>query len=369
VSVVAATILSIYSTDAVAQITLPYSGSVSSSSNAFEINNTGSGNGLYGGAGAGAGVVASNNSGSNPAIYGSNNGSGAGIWGDTPNSGWTGVYGTGKHNGVSGDTGSSTSTDSGVWGNNTGAGYGVAGTASAANAAGVYGSNSKTGAVTTYGVYGIATSNLGFGVYGTSNSSNSSGVYGNSTGSGAGAGGVQGYGAGYGVSGSSIDGYGLYGASENGDGIYSYVSGSGYAGYFYGPVYVNGTISTSGTKPFMIDHPLDPANRILRHAAIESNEVKDFYDGIVTTDKAGHAVVELPQYFMSLNQKYRYQLTVMHTFAQAIVSKDIEDNKFEISTDKPNTEVSWQITGLRSDRPKRVPRMDRYRPTAHRSGR
>jgi hypothetical protein len=53
--------------------------------------------------------------------------------------------------------------------------------------------------------------------------------------------------------------------------------------------------------------------------------------------------------FMSLNQQYRYQLTVLHTFAQAIVSKEIDENKFEISTDKPSTEVSWQVTGLRSD--------------------
>ena len=35
--------------------------------------------------------------------------------------------------------------------------------------------------------------------------------------------------------------------------------------------------------------------------------------------------------------------------AQAIISKKIESNRFSIQTDKPNVEVSWQVTGIRQD--------------------
>jgi hypothetical protein len=36
-------------------------------------------------------------------------------------------------------------------------------------------------------------------------------------------------------------------------------------------------------------------------------------------------------------------------FALARVSKQIENNKFSIKTDKPNIKVSWQVTGIRQD--------------------
>ena len=62
------------------------------------------------------------------------------------------------------------------------------------------------------------------------------------------------------------------------------------------------------------------------------------------------ATVTLPAYFCALNRDYRYQLTVLGQFAQAIVSrKIIADNTFQIRTDKPNVEVSWQVTGIRQD--------------------
>jgi trimeric autotransporter adhesin len=46
---------------------------------------------------------------------------------------------------------------------------------------------------------------------------------------------------------------------------------------------------------------------------------------------------------------FRYQLTVIGQFAQAIVSSKISDHRFTIRTDKPNVEVSWQVTGVRHD--------------------
>ena len=75
----------------------------------------------------------------------------------------------------------------------------------------------------------------------------------------------------------------------------------------------------------------------------------NIYNGNVTTDQQGVAIVTLPNYFEALNCDYRYQLTVIGQFAQAIVAKEIERNTFSIKTDKPLVKVSWQVTGIRQD--------------------
>lgn len=125
-------------------------------------------------------------------------------------------------------------------------------------------------------------------------------------------------------------------------------SGCGYAGEFDGDLDVTGAIY-AGTKDFKVDHPLDPANKYLYHASVESSEMKNIYDGTVTTDANGDAVVELPAWFEALNRDFRYQLTVIGQFAQAIVASKVAGNRFSIKTDKPNVEVCWQITGVRQD--------------------
>ncbi len=98
-----------------------------------------------------------------------------------------------------------------------------------------------------------------------------------------------------------------------------------------------------------IDNPLDPANKYLNHSAVESPDMMNIYNGNVTTDANGNVTVTMPDYFEALNQDFRYQLTVIGQFAQAIVSNKIKDNHFTIKTDKPNVEVSWQVTGIRHD--------------------
>src|SRR4051812_11791832 len=57
----------------------------------------------------------------------------------------------------------------------------------------------------------------------------------------------------------------------------------------------------------------------------------------------------MPDYFGALNQDFRYQLTVIEQFAQAIVASEIKDNRFEVKTDKPHVKVSWMVTGIRQD--------------------
>jgi hypothetical protein len=123
----------------------------------------------------------------------------------------------------------------------------------------------------------------------------------------------------------------------------------GLAGDFLGDVSISGNLSVTGTKNFRIDHPLDPENKYLYHAAVESSEVLNVYTGNITTDETGNAEVALPDWFDAVNRDFRYQLTVVGQFAQAIVAAKIKNNHFTIRTDAPNVEVSWLVTGVRSD--------------------
>ena len=75
----------------------------------------------------------------------------------------------------------------------------------------------------------------------------------------------------------------------------------------------------------------------------------NIYNGNITTNENGEAVVLLPDYFEALNRGFRYQLTVIGTFAQAIVAEKIKGNRLVIRTSSPNVEVSWQVTGIRQD--------------------
>jgi hypothetical protein len=116
-----------------------------------------------------------------------------------------------------------------------------------------------------------------------------------------------------------------------------------------GDVMITGTISKGGGS-FKIDHPLDPANKYLYHSFVESPDMMNVYNGNITTGADGEVTVTLPDYFEALNKDFRYQLTVIGEFAQAIVYRKITNNRFVIKTDKPNIEVSWQVTGIRKDK-------------------
>ena len=75
----------------------------------------------------------------------------------------------------------------------------------------------------------------------------------------------------------------------------------------------------------------------------------NIYNGNITTDSNGIAMVELPEWFEALNREFRYQLTVVGQFAQAIVAEKVKGNRFTIQTSTPGVEVSWQVTGIRQD--------------------
>jgi hypothetical protein len=75
----------------------------------------------------------------------------------------------------------------------------------------------------------------------------------------------------------------------------------------------------------------------------------NMYNGNVVTDADGRAIVNLPNYFEDLNMDFRYQLTVVGKFAQAIIEEEISDNQFVIATSEPKVKVSWMVTGIRKD--------------------
>jgi hypothetical protein len=211
--------------------------------------------------------------------------------------------------------------------NNYGIGvYGFsAGTTS--NSYGVHGASSGTS--NSRGISGYSSSNIG--TYGHTDAQGGAGVYGSSNGA---------------IS------YGVYGrgAGNNAISVYGWGGTGVWAGYFDGDIYIEGTCYGGCLGASKIDHPLDPANRYLYHAAVQSQDMMNIYNGNVTTDARGEAVVTLPDWFEALNKDFRYQLTIMgEQFAQARVSSKIENNRFTIKTDKPSVEVSWQVTGIRHD--------------------
>ena len=290
---------------------------------------------------------------------------GAGVWGESVQG--QGVVGRSQSsNGVLGVT-FGLAPAAGVFGSSTTGGNGVVGFVG--DAAGVVGNSIKGPGVegisgSGNGVvgqsFGADGDRPGAGVLGTSDTV---GVWGTSR-------------AGIAVRGDCIDGDGLLGYSVNGFGVYGVStsnsgvvghtdstsaagifgqsSSGGFAGFFSGVVGIDGNLAIAGSifksgGGFMIDHPLDPGNKYLRHSFVESPDMLNVHNGNVTTDANGEAIVALPDYFEILNQDFRYQLTVIGQFAQAIVAQEIRNNQFTIKTDQPRVKVSWQVTGIRRD--------------------
>ena len=62
--------------------------------------------------------------------------------------------------------------------------------------------------------------------------------------------------------------------------------------------------------------------------------------------RKGFATVTMPAWFEALNEDFRYQLTTVGQFAQCDGGQQkMKDGKFTIRTNKPNVEISWQVTG------------------------
>jgi hypothetical protein len=117
-----------------------------------------------------------------------------------------------------------------------------------------------------------------------------------------------------------------------------------------GAITIPGDLYVGGTKNFRIDHPLDPANKFLFHAAIESSEVLNLYSGNVALDASGEAVVKLPDWFEIINKDFRYQLTSIGAPGRDLyIAEEVSGGRFKIAGGKPGGKVSWQVSGVRND--------------------
>jgi hypothetical protein len=224
-------------------LNLPYSGTTSSADPAFQVTNSGSGDGIKG-------IVVS--------------ASKTGVTGEAPNQG---IFGnatatTGSAYGVQGTSASSTGSGVTGYGSSTsGQNFGVKGLSASPDGKGVYGyAGSSSG--TSYGVYGISSSSAGYGVYG------------------------EGKTALYGIT-SAVNGYGIYvqctDASSTPRGVYASVA-SGFSGYFSGGTFfVSGNVGIGAVSPTQM---LD-VNGNARIRAIGSGayygQVNRMADGTLTT--------------------------------------------------------------------------------------
>ena len=115
-------------------------------------------------------------------------------------------------------------------------------------------------------------------------------------------------------------------------------------------VFSTGDFGGTGAKYFVIDHPLDPENKYLRHANIESNEILNFYRGTAIFDETGKATITLPNYYEAINKNASYQLTpVGAAMPNLFVEKEIKDGKFIIAGGVSGKKVSWNVTAERND--------------------
>lgn len=236
---------------------------------------------------------------------------------------------TATNNGFSAIQASTNSTNaaaSAIIGNTNGAAWGVAGqvAATATAEAGLYGSNLRTNG--GHGILGI-----GFnGVVGQTNYSQGNAAFFENFDA------VAPLGNAIGAAGKGY--YGVVGEDR-------YLGGQAGA---YG-VLANGNMGATGIKSFIIDHPEDPENKVLRHFSMESDEVLNVYRGTASFDVNGEAVVALPAYFDEINRKPTYQLTPIGGAAQLYIKEKIKDNQFVIAGGAEGMEVSWVVHAERND--------------------
>ena len=247
--------------------------------------------------------------------------------------------------------------------------YGVLGSGDPAFSYGVYGENDNASG--GKGVMGYnPNGNQGFGVQGFAGGPNAIGVVGTNTPFGAVAQSIRGT-APMGVIGDS-NGYGVVATSDKSNALLAENGGtndtaviistgggaplyaaSGPSNFMF--VDANGNVVLSGlvfaaAKDFKIDHPLDPANKYLYHASVESSEMMNIYTGTALLDASGSAIVSMPDWFEAVNGDFRYQLTAIGTPGPNLhVAQEISNHQFAIAGGQPGMKVSWQVTGVRHD--------------------
>ncbi len=132
--------------------------------------------------------------------------------------------------------------------------------------------------------------------------------------------------------------------------------------FINGAIFVNGGMSVAynlskGAGSFVIDHVLDPMNKLLYHSFVESPDMKNIYDGVVQLNASGEATIELPKYFMALNKDFRYLGSpIGEPMPNLHLAVEVRRKWwfwgtpiFKIAGGVPSGKISWQVTGIRQD--------------------
>ena len=114
-------------------------------------------------------------------------------------------------------------------------------------------------------------------------------------------------------------------------------------------MHVTGTLSKGGGS-FVIDHPLDPENKLLRHNFVESPENLLIYRGKTKLNSNGEAIVELPDYFEALTKENEATVILTSIGKPFLTGYEWKNNykSFKIYGE-PEREVSWMVTADRDD--------------------
>lgn len=357
---------------------------------ALTATNSGSGNAVSASAAQTDAVVGTTNAKTgHSGVVGIGNGDNNGVYGQSSVAGYSGVWGNnnvarGRGYGVTGF--SASSEGYAVWAHNTGGGTGVHADSTSGNA--VFGT-SQSG----IGVHGASQTERGGFFEVTSEDGGSPAVMALTVGSGdaadfavfGGQGGaavnaysfappttlnaanlVGGPAAQFSATAGTTEGYNLVTCFHRNDGngataLYATTeyttSPDGnyvWAGVFDGSVWIRDDLFAEGhffcpDKFFRIDHPLDPANKFLVHATVESSDRTTLYNGSAVLDAHGEATVQLPQWFEALNTDFHCQLTCVGGHAPVYVAEEVRANRFRIAGGHSGLKVCWQIAGVRHD--------------------
>jgi hypothetical protein len=330
----------VWGNPAAASLVLPDSQSASSGRALLALTNTGAGGaGRFLSTGNGSAIFAQISSPSNTSAIASftTNGIGSGL----------SIQQTNASNGARGIDVLQAGVGPGVFATSAG-GNAVWGITSSISAAGVIGDN-------TFGeaVVGRNRGGNGVGAVVGRNDSSGYGVRGFNTKNGIGVMGQAGISGGTGTAGrfenvNAANTTAALQVATNGSGrSATFTGGSGVL--ITGNLTVTGTVSKGGGS-FKIDHPLDPENKYLYHSFVESPDMMNIYNGVITLDANGEAWVDLPNWFQALNRDFRYQLTSIGAPGPNLyIAEEVANNRFRIAGGKSGAKVSWEVTGIRHD--------------------
>ena len=110
------------------------------------------------------------------------------------------------------------------------------------------------------------------------------------------------------------------------------------------------TTTAAGAKTFVIDHPLDAANKYLVHACLEGPESGVYYRGKGEIVNGTSVTVQLPDYVGSLCTDLTVQITHIYDGAVKVFSAgevDTATNTFTVYGD--NGRFNWLVHGKRGD--------------------